>query len=403
MNGLDGQATVSLALPAGWRTADVLDALVAVDSDLAEGAAVRLCFDRHGEDAQRMNRLLRVAEYSGFHATADTGGATLVRLHRPRWRPKPIGVADRPGVQALFRRVFGHEMSDALWSWKYGDGRGAAIGVWEGGELVAHYGGMRRNVLMFGRQVTAAQSGDVMVAPSARGTLSRRSPLFLAAAAYLDTQVGDGNPSLLGFGFPNRRAWMAPRRLGLYGGPVAKMLELSWGAASGMPRPLSKVRRLDTSRPLDREALNECWRAMAKSMTDCVLGTRDIDWLDHRYMGHPHHGYQFFLVCRRLTGEPMGAFVIRLQPQESRCELVDVIAPPDRMSEVVMQARRISGSLGVAGLWLWCTDMLAGNVGRDACIKELDISVPANAWSGGPAIDPQIGRWWLTGGDTDFH
>jgi len=36
-------------------------------------------------------------------------------------------------------------------------------------------------------------------------------------------------------------------------------------------------------------------------------------------------------------------------------------------------------------------------------VRDLDVFVPANAWTAGPPIEKLIGRWWLTGGDTDFR
>ena len=129
-------------------------------------------------------------------------------------------------MRALFAATFGHEMSDAHWRWKYGGGRGAAVGVWENRRLSAHDGGVARDILFFGEPQSAAQSCDVMVAPSGRATLSRQGPLFLAAATYLENQLGYGNPHLLGVGFPNLRAWKAPARLGLDGG--------AGGAAPGL-------------------------------------------------------------------------------------------------------------------------------------------------------------------------
>lgn len=40
---------------------------------------------------------------------------------------------------------------------------------------------------------------------------------------------------------------------------------------------------------------------------------------------------------------------------------------------------------------------------RHVAVRDLGINVPANAWSAGPPIEKLIGRWWLTGGDTDFR
>ena len=50
-------------------------------------------------------------------------------------------------VRTAAASIFGHEMSPEHWQWKYGDGRGEAIGVWEDGALIAHYGGVARRIV----------------------------------------------------------------------------------------------------------------------------------------------------------------------------------------------------------------------------------------------------------------
>ncbi|MBK6295889.1 MAG: GNAT family N-acetyltransferase [Rhodoferax sp.] len=120
-------------------------------------------------------------------------------------------------MRELFQVVFGTPMSDALWHWKYANGRGVAMGVWNvQDELVAHYAGFPRQVLMFGKPVTAMQMGDVMVRPNERGTLSRKGPFFLATSAFLTRYVGYDQAALLGYGFPNDRHMQLGAKRGLY-------------------------------------------------------------------------------------------------------------------------------------------------------------------------------------------
>lgn len=64
---------------------------------------------------------------------------------------------------ALFEKIFKHKMSPEMWQWKYGSERCKAIGIWCENALIAHYGGMGRSVLYFGKPQMAVQIGDVMV------------------------------------------------------------------------------------------------------------------------------------------------------------------------------------------------------------------------------------------------
>lgn len=326
----------------------------------------------------------------------------LRRVSRPRWQLGAISSSNAGVMRELFAEVFHHPMSHEHWLWKYGDGRGFAIGVWEKGRLIAHYGGVARNIMFFGEPQSAAQSCDVMVAPAGRATLSRQGPLFLAAATYLENQLGYGNQHLLGVGFPSARAWKAPARLGLYGGPVGRMLELSWPAARGRPSLLRAVRPLDLTKAGHRADADACWAAMRAGLRGMIAVVRDAETLHHRYTAHPDKAYRIFVVRHRFWGRPFGLFVLRPGAEEG-CELMDVIAPLAAVPRLVTQALRVAASLGASRLFGWVVDNIRAHFGPDAAVRDLEINVPANAWTAGPPIGNLIGKWWLTGGDTDFR
>lgn len=332
-------------------------------------------------------------------------GYILLKLRRtapPRWRVGFIDSSNAAAMRELFAEVFRRPMSDAHWNWKYGEDRGAAIGVWENGRLIAHYGGVARRIMFFGEPQSAAQSCDVMVAPAGRATLSRQGPLFLATATYLENQLGYGNPHLLGVGFPSVRAWQAPARLGLYGGPVGHMLELSWPAARSRPSLLLALRPLDLTKAEDRADADACWKAMRADLRGMIVGVRDAETLHHRYTAHPDKAYQIFVVRRRFFGGPLGLFVLRADAEEG-CELMDVVAPRAAVPRLVAHARRAAAGLGASRLFGWVVDNISAHFGPDATVHDLAINVPANAWTAGPPIENLSGKWWLTGGDTDFR
>lgn len=344
------------------------------------------------------------ATYRGKYADGRYGYFLLKlrRISRPRWCLGRVDETHCEDMRALFAETFHHEMSLAHWQWKYGEGRGAAVGVWENQRLIAHYGGVARDILFFGEPQSAAQSCDVMVAPAGRATLSRRGPLFLAAATYLESQLGYGNPHLLGVGFPNARAWKAPARLGLYGGPVGHMLEMSWPVARGWPSPIVALRPLDLNDAKARADADACWAAMRGDMAGLIVGVRNAQTLQHRYNAHPDKKYQVFVVRHRLSGRPLGLFVLR-PGAEGGCELMDVVGAIAAVPRLVAQARRAASALGAVRLFAWVVDNIGPCFGAGAAVRDLEINVPANAWTAGPPIETLIGRWWLTGGDTDFR
>lgn len=326
----------------------------------------------------------------------------LRRRARPRWRVGRVDGSNAGEMRALFAEIFHRPMSEAHWRWKYGEGRGSAVGVWEGERMIAHYGGVAREIMFFGQHQSASQICDVVVAPAGRGTLSRHGPLFLAIATYLENRLGYGNPHLLGFGFPNMRHWKVAARLGLYGGPVGRMLELSWPAERGRPSPTLALRPLDLDRAAARADADACWSAMRADLHDMIVGVRDANALHHRYTAHPDKMYRIFAVRRRLTGRVLGLFVLR-PDAEGGCELMDVVGPLAAMPRLVAQARRAAASLGAARLFGWVVDNIRGYFPAGAVVRDLEVNVPANAWTAGPPIETLIGKWWLTGGDTDFR
>jgi hypothetical protein len=326
----------------------------------------------------------------------------LRRHARPRWRLGRVDSHNAVEMRALFAQVFHHPMSEEHWRWKYGEGRGAAIGVWQDRQLIAHYGGVAMDIMYFGEPQTAAQSCDVMVAHAGRATLSRHGPLFLAAATYLESELGYGNPHLLGVGFPNVRAWKAPARLGLYGGPVGRMVELTWPVSLVTRSPALAARPLDLNDADGRAHADVCWNAMRADLSKMIVRVRNAAALHHRYTAHPDKVYRLFVVQPQSSAAPLGLFV--LQPNaEGGCELMDTVGPIAALPLLVAQARHTAASLGAERLFGWAVDNIRAHFGPDAAVRDLQIFVPANAWTTVPPIEDLVDRWWLTSGDTDFH
>jgi hypothetical protein len=329
----------------------------------------------------------------------------LARRRRPRWRPGYVAAEQSTAMRELFARVFGHPMSAEHWAWKYGECRGCGVGVWrEDGRLVGHYGGVSRDILLFGVPSRALQVGDVMVDPCERGALSRRGVLFIAASTLLEREVGYGAPHLLGVGFPNARANRLPALLGLYDTGLGRMMAVCWPARRTRPGLRIRLRPLDPASAAGGEVIESCWRAMAKSLPENVIGVRDAAYVRHRYLRHPENRYRFFVVRRRLGGAPVGVLVMH-RLDDRRCELMDAIGSRDRMSLLAAQAQRAAAVIGCGELVAWLVDNIvpAFGVGPEARIEDLDIAIPGNAWSDGPKKPEIAGRWWLTGGDTDFR
>ena len=332
-------------------------------------------------------------------------GYALLRLRKSatplRWRPGEITEANHEQMLALFKSCFGHDMSPAHWHWKYAEGRGQAIGVWQDKELIAHYGGMTRDILFFGQPQKGLQPCDVMVKQEGRGTLSRKGPFFIATATFLESYLGYGKKHTVALGFPSERHNVVAQRLGFYyEDEVDHMVEVSWMPKPCRPQVWTELRKLDCDDAYSEEVTNRLWLLMSQEFKAGLIGVRDWDYLKYRYFNHPEKHYEVFLIRTRFGKSPRGVIVCRQHGGE--CELLEIIAPLQDIPGIINQARKVAGCAGAKRLYCWVTEhysKLFLSTGGKA--HDLGISIPAGSWTAGPPLEQISNRWWLMGGDTD--
>ncbi len=114
------------------------------------------------------------------------------------WQP-----GDEVQIRALFQTVFGAEMSEAFWNWRYRDhpaGDPMVMLAWDGDRLAAHYAASFAPLLVEGEPVLAALSMTTMTHSDYRG-----QGLFeKTASALYDEIAGRGVQAI--WGFPNRNS-----------------------------------------------------------------------------------------------------------------------------------------------------------------------------------------------------
>lgn len=317
------------------------------------------------------------------------------KARMPRWRLEYGGESCSEAMRALFRDVFGHEMSEGLWQWKYGHSRGRSLVAWKNGEMVAHYGGIARKVDFFGEPRTVVQIGDVMVHSSERGVLTKKGSFYLTASTFFELNVGYGREYAASFGFPNERAMRLARTLGLYG-EIDRIVELSW--------PVAKRRDWwTTGRAIgagDARWVNSVWEQMRADLKGAVVGVRDWDYIQHRYLNHPAITYDVIGVASRL-GRPLG--VVVLKREGPRWELMDVIGALINFPRLIRFARGFAAKGGAEQVCGWVADSFSRHF-KDARtdIKDIGVSVASNISVFGPSIAEMERCWWLVSGDTDF-
>lgn len=320
----------------------------------------------------------------------------------PKWRLRILEESQTPEMFDLFKKTFHHTMTPATWHWKYGSDSGREIGVWRDNQLVAHYGGIQRNILLFGQPQTAVQIVDVMVDAAERGILTKKSPFFLMAATFLERYIGYGKPYLVGFGFPNERAMRVAERHGLYA-EVGCMVEFSWNTLSRFPLWGTRLHLIDRDQTdFAAPVVNDCWQRMAIDLQQAIIGVRDWQYLQHRYLGHPHQQYQIILVKNRFSERARGILVLRYDPEG--CEIVDLIAPLIEIPLLITHARRLAGMQGASRVFCRITENFAAYfAAAGGNPQPLNIRIPANVWSDGPSPGTLKNHWWLMSGDKDFR
>ncbi len=413
--------TVSVQLDLSAQAAPTLTWLL----DAVNRHAAALKIELGVSDAQLADLNQSNRDYQKKYASGHYGYflLRLTRQNKPAFRLGRIVRGCDVEMRTLFAEVFGIEMSNAHWQWKYGEGRGQGVGVWRKSEtvqvpideqtssykLVAHYGGTSREVMHFGQPARAFQACDLMVATSARSLLTKNGALFLTAATFLEHELGYGAPHLLGIGFPNRRAYRAPAHLGLYTGCLARIQEVTWPSLKTRPSWRLSVRELDKSDAHCSSTIEACWQEMRASTGGYIIGVRDFNYIQHRYLAHPDKTYRVFTVKNRFDNRVHGFFVLRVldnqETGESRCEMLDAVCALQRMPLIAYHARRVAAQLGCSSLFSWVSDNLLPyfELPKDANVQDLDVIVPGNNWTAGPPTESLAGHWWLTGGDTDFH
>jgi hypothetical protein len=315
-----------------------------------------------------------------------------------------IDASNAAEMRSMFERIFAKPMSEAFWRWKYRADRGHALGVWQGDRLVAHYGGIGADIVMDGKASRAVQIVDVMVDPAVRNSVRKTSPFFLATSTFLNRFIGYKQPYLLGYGFPSHRHLQLAERLNLYAA-VGEMSELQLSAkAAKLDRLLYRWQQVPGHLLQKHEStLNRLWQQMQQSLPAAILVRKDVERLRYRYVEHPEHQYEFWLLRRRLTNKALA--VVVLKPEPGRVLLMDVIADLAALPNALMQTARLVQQRWQQPLAAWLSTAQVPSLrlsDRYVQVKPLPICTPANIWTEGPQPAELKDRWWLMAGDTDF-
>lgn len=260
-----------------------------------------------------------------------------------RYRPE-----DRRAVDALYRRVFGHDAAEASrlrWEWQYRrnpNNPAREPEIWiarEGPAIVGQYATMPVQVSLGGRQVRGSWGMDVMVAPE-----RQRQGLGEILFRLWDRNVG----ASLGLGLSDssyrlfqKLRWPDVGPLPCFVKPLTRraLRRPNWPVAvnrlvSAVTLPVVKI--VARTRPLGAEvqpiqrfddSFTELWDALAPRFDLAIR--RDAAYLNWKYVSAPHVRYS--LAAVRRDERNVGYVVYRHlhEPRGRVTLLVDFLADPD--------------------------------------------------------------------------
>jgi hypothetical protein len=303
-------------------------------------------------------------------------------------------------LQPLFEIVFKHGVSLELLRWKYAGQRGEPWVVAGADGLATVHCGLYFRIVMFqGVQLRVAQLVDLMALPKAQGLSRTDSPFAVLMRAILASLPRADNPAGIAFGFPSERAMRLGERMKVYRS-VDRVMELEFAPvrcrSGARHRVLSGVGAADVGR------LNKLWQKMSRSLSDFAVGVRDAQYVQQRYLAHPERAYTLLLIESRWLKTPIGLAVVG--PGDERRELLDVVCDLKDAPEVIGAAQGWLMETAGKALSFLLTERFARQLAPHAVRCEpTQFRIMGNPFSPAACLAALEGRWWLTGGDTDYR
>lgn len=313
--------------------------------------------------------------------------------------------SDRADVLSLHQKVFGAPVDAAWFDWKYRQGAGEAVALWHNGQMIAHCGGVPRNIWQADAVQRDLQIGDVMVAPEWRGILTRRGPFFQVSKRLYDTRLGAGRRFRAGFGFPSARHLQLAVKSGLLW-RSGVMTALQWGAPA-LDKNLSRWRwRTSTLRPESPTfdaTVNGAWERMRAQTQTMLIGERNAAYVRWRYVHRPAHEHMFLQLRRPWQRNPVGVAVIARVVAGQPAHWLDWLGAPDMLPQACAMCRAESASMGATGMTAWASQAVFEQLSNTGIASQSEV-----AHIGVPTISAVAQElvlnldWWFMGGDTDF-
>jgi GNAT superfamily N-acetyltransferase len=339
-----------------------------------------------------------------------------------RFRPD-----DRRQIEALYRRVFGHDAADAnrlRWDWQYRrnpQARPEGPLIWlarEGQTIVGQYAAMPVRLCVQGREIDAAWGMDVMVAPE-RQRQGLGEVLFRTWDRAVGASLG------LGLSASSHRLFQKMRWPDL--GPVPCLVKPLSRRALRKPNwpvgvnrfvsaiTLPWVRMVARTRPLQGEvrlirqfddSFTRLWERVGPKFDFAVR--RDAPYLNWKYVYAPHVRYQ---IAALADDKDAAGYIVYRHVQEPRGRvtlLVDFLTDPADEAGLLTLLRWVDREARAADSDKIRTFALHDGFrkllkksGYYSVKSTMDFVAKINAVSLPSAFYDSTARWHVTLGDSD--
>jgi hypothetical protein len=308
-----------------------------------------------------------------------------IRLYRP---------GDEVGITRLFSEVFERKISLEEWRWKYAS-RGnrkvySSVAVNEKGEIIAHYGGMVHRMICEGGEVYGLAIGDVMIHPK------YRAPKLFRAIASLVPEEAVRDGIILGYGFPNDRAFRLPEKLGLYE-KIEDVCEANKEAifSNNLSRYVYNLFPLS----YDDDRINTLWNSLEDNYVLAVI--RDKDYIRWRYQMHPLFRYELWGLRKRWSNKLLGLAVLRRDDERERVLIIDFVCHSDKMETLFQKIGNVIN--GKKKVTLWHAEYLKQRMFQMGfSVGHAGTCIPRTTHEHTLRKNEIAGRFFYTMGDTDF-
>lgn len=303
--------------------------------------------------------------------------------------------------RSLFKSVFGAEISEKFWLWKYPlHGKHFSLAVCDADRLVAHFGVIPRLLHQGAETILAAQVCDVMIAPDMRGGIGKGvfSGILQVITGFLGNILDYKNNAhaiAVGFGFPHGRHMKLGFRLGFYK-KAGELCELSVVCGARENYPQNNFLPLAFNEGATQVLWNNAWAALKKSSHNYRILDRSWTYCRRRYEFHPQFKY------RLLSGPNDSVWVVRVE-HNGHWRLMDYIGDVQFfVPNMPLFASFLGEHFKVKKLSLWCLRDFYQLNGLADCSTLVSDSAALAVLSRFDRFIQPDNPWWVTMGDAEF-